>query len=431
MISLRVKLALLLITLITTVVVLVTIAALGIVKKPRIDHFAKPVAWQLSMLADLAENYSFDGSVYITRFPPVDEARRDPKLDDLTAAISTELAALGHPRQVQVVRRASDHGIAAAALLNTGEWLTVPLPNFGPPDGPWPLLISWISLLILAATALGIYLARRLIRPLSLIQRAAASISEGGHVLPLPESGPEEIRAMARAVNRLSRKLKEAMESRMRLVAAAGHDLRTPITRLRLRAEFLPEPERGRWIADLEELACIADSSMELVREETCDSHAQVFRLDTLAREVRDEITDLGYGIVGYRDTAVSVAGGYLGLKRALRNLIINAATYGGGARVEIAAASGRATIIIEDDGVGIPADMLERAFEPFFRVDQARRKVIPGAGLGLAIARAIITRYGGTIRLENKPSGGLRQCVSLPSALSQNSNIRMDLGTG
>jgi signal transduction histidine kinase len=234
----------------------------------------------------------------------------------------------------------------------------------------------------------------------------------------LPEKGPGEVRATAKALNSLSSRLKRAMESRMRLVAAAGHDMRTPITRMRLRAEFVEdEEERTRWLADLDELERIADSAILLVREESGLASPEAIRVDELVQTIGDELREQNLDVTNTRVEPVTVCASRLKLNRALRNLIINAATHGVRARVEVANSGGTARILIEDDGPGIPPELLGQVFEPFFRAAPARRQDIPGAGLGLTIAREIIQRAGGTISISNRADGGLKQVVELPVA--------------
>ena len=215
----------------------------------------------------------------------------------------------------------------------------------------------------------------------------------------LPEKGPAEVRATAKALNSLSSRLKSAMESRMRLVAAAGHDLRTPITRMRLRAEFVEDEEdRARWLTDLDELERIADSAILLVREESGKAPPELIQLDELVGSIGSELRDQNLDVTETTTEPVKVRASRLTLNRALRNLIINAATQGSstgrGRRGE-----GAARIVIEDEGPGIPPELLGQVFEPFFRADPARRQDIRGAGLGLTIAREIIQRAGGKHR--------------------------------
>ena len=201
------------------------------------------------------------------------------------------------------------------------------------------------------------------------------------------------------------------MESRMRLVAAAGHDLRTPMTRMRLRAEFLDE-DREKWLHDLDELDRIADSAIRLVREEVNQDAVEPVDLAKLVREIAAEVRSLGHPVSTGPLDYVSVKAGALGLRRALRNLIVNAATHGKGCSVSLSSAGSQAVLTIEDRGPGIPPELLNKAFEPFFRVNPGRMQSIPGAGLGLAIAKEIVERYGGTIALENRVDGGLQQRV-------------------
>jgi signal transduction histidine kinase len=206
------------------------------------------------------------------------------------------------------------------------------------------------------------------------------------------------------------------MESRMRLVAAAGHDLRTPMTRMRLRAEFLDDADREKWLADLEELDHIADSAIRLVHEQIEDGKGEAVRLDQLVSDVITELRELQLNVSAMTTEPVEVMGKPLSLKRAIRNLLINAATHGGGANVSIRGKLQSVFIDIVDNGPGIPEELLARAFEPFFRVDAARSSM-PGAGLGLAIAKEIIHGNRGTLSLANRASGGLIQTIEMPAA--------------
>jgi signal transduction histidine kinase len=178
-----------------------------------------------------------------------------------------------------------------------------------------------------------------------------------------------------------------------------------------LRAEFL-DAERDKWLHDLDELDRIADSAIRLVREEVNQDAVEPVDLERLVHDIEAEMTSFGHKVsIGHLDK-VSVRAGALGLRRALRNLIVNAATHGKGCSVSLAAANGHAVLTIADRGPGIPQELLNKAFEPFFRVDPGRRQSVPGAGLGLAIAKEIIERYGGTVTLENRLGGGLSQKV-------------------
>jgi len=289
------------------------------------------------------------------------------------------------------------------------------MPDLPVPQGVPLAFAGWMLLLVLGAIGIAAVAADRVIRPLALLESAIARIGPDGTLPELPEAGSAEMKTTARTLNRLSARLRGAMESRMRLVAAAGHDLRTPMTRMRLRAEFLQEEERGAWLRDLDELDRIADSAIRLVREEVEGGDAEPLRLDQLVETVSAELAEQGLPVTLLRAEPVLVKAGPLALKRVLRNLVINAATHGQGAEVALDAAEGEARITIADRGPGIPPELLARVFEPFFRVDPARRQTVPGAGLGLAIAKEIIDRSGGRIEIANRPEGGLVQTVTLP----------------
>ncbi|TPK89455.1 ATP-binding protein [Mesorhizobium sp. B2-4-17] len=302
-------------------------------------------------------------------------------------------------------------GQIASVQLPDSRWAIMEVPHLKPPRREWLVLAGWISLIVAGATAVSVYFTAVLIRPLEMLEAAVSKIGSDGMLAAVPEVGSAEVKATAHALNQLSSRLKTSMESRMRLVAAAGHDLRTPMTRMRLRAEFLDE-ERDKWLHDLDELDRIADSAIRLVREEVNQDAVEPIDLEKMVRDISAEMASLGHAVsIGHLDK-VSIRAGALGLRRALRNLIVNAATHGKACTITLAVTNRRAVLTIFDNGPGIPSDLINKAFEPFFRVDPGRQQSIPGAGLGLAIAKEIIERYGGTVTLENRTGGGLAQTV-------------------
>lgn len=184
------------------------------------------------------------------------------------------------------------------------------------------------------------------------------------------------------------------------------------MTRMRLRAEFLDEEDRASWLKDIDELERIADSAIGLVREEVSQVPLEPVQLDEmLGGEVQDLVRQ-GYAItLGVLDPA-RLALPPLSMRRALRNLLINAATHGKAAVVELRRDAKGATVTIRDQGPGIPEDLLARVFEPFFRAEPGRLQTIPGAGLGLALAAEIIDRSGGTLSIRNRGGRGLEQTI-------------------
>jgi signal transduction histidine kinase len=392
-------------------------------------------AAQFALAAGLAQRISpHDGDLGIPNAGVRAEPPQGLPNPFATNVLRDALARLGKSYPVRVVDP-PEGGLPLAALqLPDGRWLVMKTNLLGrlppPPGGPaFPgrtlNLATWFVLMVVGITLVVVFVMRRIMKPLSLIEDAAAQIGPNGEPPVLPEEGPEEVRAAAAAINRLSARLKAAMDSRMRIVAGAAHDLRTPLTRMRLRAEFIPDDEeRTQWLSDLAELDRIADSAIRLVREEVEAGPGEPVRLDLLVAAVVREVAEAGHPAVLLKAEPTTVLSRPLSLKRAVRNLVVNAATHGGGARVAVqqdhvrGGETVRAVLTIEDDGPGIPDALMGQVFEPFFRVDPARQTKIPGAGLGLAIANEIIGRHGGRLTLVNRPGGGLVQRVDLPAVV-------------
>ncbi|TPJ34401.1 ATP-binding protein [Mesorhizobium sp. B2-8-3] len=409
MTSLRRRLIILLVVSILGVVGLATFVAVKVLGGPSPELIMGPLAHQIQYMVQLAPGHAQtarDAPVTVSGSPApgIEDRKHTRVLNDILQHDGVAVSAV-------VTRNVGGPGMVASVALPGNRWMIVDVPDFGPPRDVWYGLAGWMALIVLGATPVSIYFTGVLVRPLEMLEAAVSKIGSDGVLAAVPEKGPAEVRATARALNELSERLKTAMESRMRLVAAAGHDLRTPMTRMRLRAEFLDE-DREKWLSDLDELDRIADSAIRLVREEVNQDAVEPVELDRLVRDIEVEMISLGHAVTIDHLDHVSVKAGTLGLRRALRNLIVNAATHGKSCSVALAGRGGQAVLTIADRGPGIPPDLLNKAFEPFFRVDPARTQFIPGAGLGLAIAKEIIERYGGTITLENRQGGGLLQTV-------------------
>lgn len=411
--TLRVKIALLLMIAIVSVMALMTfVLFLLLGPPPRSGRALDVTAKQVTLFVELLEKAP--DAVPLLKEPKGHPYRRT------TAALRQELREHGHNIPVVVSRTRRWHPGSLAVWIPIKEqgWFRLPISPLPPQGVPWYALLRWLALITVGATAVAVFASNRMVRPLVFLENAVASVGPDGIMPELPERGPAEVRATARALNSLSARLKRSMESRMRLVAAAGHDMRTPITRMRLRAEFLPEDEdREKWLNDIDELERIADSAILLVREETGGDAPERIRLDDLVESICKELGEQKYDVTFTNGHPVTVLASQLKLNRALRNLIINAATHGVRARVSVGSDGTTGHVVIEDDGPGIPEAVIGQVFEPFFRADPARRQNIPGAGLGMTIANEIVTRAGGSIQIVNRPGGGLMQTVSLPEA--------------
>ena len=404
--SIRARVAVMLVSSVLSVVVLSTLVMSRMVVGLAEQNFSDGIADRVSKMLPAT---TFEGDTVV--FHLSHEPASGEVLERQTAQMKESFRNAGISLEV-VVKQTPGERRTASVNLGPG-WLTWPVPNHRPPPRAWFGLAGWMGLITIGVIGVALIVAHQATKQLKFLQTMAKAVGSDGILPRVPEEGSAEIRATARALNMMGESLKKAVESRMRLVAAAGHDLRTPMTRMRLRAEFLPEDERSQWLHDLEELDRIADSAIQLVREETVDKGTEPMRLDALVRQICHELALMNLPVALLDFEAVTVKMSPLAFTRALRNLIINAATHGGGAQVSVITHGEAALVIIEDDGPGIPEKDLSSIFEPFFRVDPARRQHIPGAGLGLAIAKEIVERQGGTLAIENRKPNGLRQTLS------------------
>jgi signal transduction histidine kinase len=337
---------------------------------------------------------------------------------ELTRMLQSQLRSTGSDLEIVVTQPAGSTHPVASVKFESG-WLAIPISDRRLSGGLLIALSGWFLVVAAGTFGVALWFAFRITRHLSALERVAVTIDADGVVPRLPESGPAELKATARALNTMTDRLKNAAESRMRLVAAAGHDLRTPMTRMRLRAEFLDEEDRAMWLNDLEELDHIADSAIQLVREETGRERSQLLRVDEIISEICQDLGSMKASVTILKTEAVTISSAPLALTRAVRNLVLNAATHGGGAFVTVGLEDRTALITIDDEGPGIPEQSMSRVFEPFFRVDPARRRSVAGAGLGLAIAREIVERHGGKLTLQNRSPKGLRQKIIFPACFA------------
>ncbi len=265
-------------------------------------------------------------------------------------------------------------------------------------------------------TVLSVWAVRRSTAPLALFAWAAERLGRDVNAPDLSEDGPSEVHRAARAFNEMQRRLRGLIGDRTKMLAAISHDLRTPMTRLRLRAEFVDDAEqRGKMLDDLEQMEAMIAATLAFVREDSTNEPRKALDLAALVQSVCDDAADVGQDVVYAGPPRASYSGRPLALKRTFANLIDNAVKYGGQARVTLEAAPERFVVTVEDDGPGIPDNVIARVFEPFYRVEASRSPGTGGTGLGLAIVRSIVRGHGGDVTLTNRAEGGLRATVTLP----------------
>ncbi len=416
--TLRAKLTALLVAAILLVVLLATGLTFLLVSPPRFEAAEDATATQLALIVDLIANRPEATAVASGDFIGVKAAAAGGRVaEGPTRGLNAALKRKGRSEQVIVSDPPGARWPVISARLGDGRWLLMPMSMAPPPDNRGWALAGWMLIFALGTTAVMVVAVRRLTEPLALLERTVAAIGPDGELAPLPEQGPTEVRAAARAVNLLSSRLKTAMESRIRLVAAAGHDLRTPMTRMRLRAEFLDDHERDTWIADLDELDRIADSAIRLVREEVEDSSRTPIRLDQSGarRDGRDrrDRHESRPRLPFPGDRAVPPALAEAGDTQP-RHQRGDPRPRSDGPRCDRGGPCRGGDRGSRPGDSGGTAGPCVRAVLP----GRGRpRRTDPGAGLGLAIAHEIVSRNGGSLTLRNRAEGGLEQWVTFPIA--------------
>ncbi|MBD8893999.1 ATP-binding protein [Roseibium litorale] len=300
--------------------------------------------------------------------------------------------------------------------LEDGSWFNMATDYRPVPPSLTPLLVQ-MALSILAIILIVALAMRRISRPLRELARSAERFGRGEDVPPLPVDGPSEVRALTGAFNEMRDRLTRFVTDRTRMLAAISHDLRTPITSLRLRAEFIEDDEnREKIIETLEEMAQMTEATLSFARDEaTREETSRADLKDLLESLVRDQ-SELGHDVsMTGNSAAVFAVCRPMALKRALRNIIENGIRYGGSVSIDLKATTADALIRIRDKGPGIPEERMKDVFEPFVRLEESRSEQTGGIGLGLAIARSIIHAHGGTISLKNHSEGGLEAEIRLP----------------
>lgn len=308
------------------------------------------------------------------------------------------------------------HVALISMRLTDGTWLNVSLLSWTPriPGAPQTVMVAWMIAAVALATA--ILLVRWISRPLGRFAEAANGFYTTGKVAAVPETGPYEVAVLARAFNDLQGRLARSIDDRTQALAAVSHDLKTPITRLRLRAEEIDSQPLARSIAhDLDEMERMIDQTLSYLRGDRSDEPIRPVDLVAILETVTDDQTDQGAVVSFAGPRAAVVPGRRLGLKRAFGNLVGNAVKYGGTARVAVSENAQDVVVVIDDDGQGIAAADRDRVLLPFVRLESSRNNKTGGFGLGLTIARAVIDGHGGTLELGEGPTGGLRVTVSLP----------------
>jgi signal transduction histidine kinase len=303
-----------------------------------------------------------------------------------------------------------------AVKLKDDEWLsfTTTLPQ-GAPSVSWQFIIA-MSMMAVIVLAVSIWAVRHVTAPLGMLSAAADRLGRDVAAEPLIETGTIEMQRAAHAFNRMQQRLRRLIETRTQMLAALSHDLRTPLTLLRLRAEGVADAdERDKMLATINDMDQMIGTTLAFARDEVRTEPRRRVDLSALVASVVDDMADAGLPVTMAPAAPIIQDCQPEAFKRAVVNLLDNAVKYGKCAEAAIRTTAKTIEITIDDDGPGIPEAELSRVFEPFYRVEESRNRGSGGTGLGLAIAQSIVQANGGELSLANRPDGGLRALIALP----------------
>lgn len=300
--------------------------------------------------------------------------------------------------------------------LADSRWLNISIQR---EDHPWLFsgFIASIAVLLVAIIMLCLWAIQRLALPVQQLGEAAKRFGMDMNAPPMPTEGPLEVRELGEAFNEMQSRLKRLVTDRTQMLAAISHDLRTPITRLKLRAESISNKDQyEKTVADLNVMDQMIGSILAFARDYDQEEPMEKFDLSALVDTIVTDQLDLGHAV----DLKMGIErlryfGRLVPIKRAISNLVENSIKYGKKTKVHLQVTDTNVVIKVTDNGPGIPDTELEKVFSPFYRVDPARSPEIAGTGLGLAVSRDIIRSHGGDIELKNRKPHGLVAVITLP----------------
>lgn len=314
------------------------------------------------------------------------------------------------------------HGrFVVQVALKDGSWLQADIQEgqAGMSTVPHSATLDYIVriyALRIFAVALVAWMAVRLaMKPLQAMAHAAEKLGRDIHSPPLSTDGPLEVRTAAQAFNAMQRRIIDNIAERTRFLASVSHDLRSPITRMKLRTEMLADEDRKeKFRKDLDEMDAMISATLNVVQDIDVQENRQRIDLNSLVESLRSDQAEVG-GDVTVSGHAQALEGYPRSLRRCLQNVVENALRYGERARIQLHDSATQVTITVDDDGPGIAEEMQQRVLEPFYRLEDSRNASTGGFGLGLSIAATVVQAHRGEIRLANRASGGLRVTIVIP----------------
>ena len=275
-----------------------------------------------------------------------------------------------------------------------------------------------LGLLLVSIAGVSMIATYRMAKPIKLFTDAMRRFGTDPRASPVPETGPQELRLSIRTFNAMQAQIQRFVDDRTTMLAAISHDLRTPLTKMRLRGEFIEnEEQKRRLFRDVDDMQAMVEGALAFFRDDIQQEERTAFDFPALLQTLADDYSDQGHAVSYAGVAQLRFFGRPFALKRALSNLVDNAVKYGTCARIELRRQAHQIEVVVHDRGPGIQVEAAERVFSPFYRLETSRSRTTGGVGLGLTSARAVIRAHGGDITLANRTAGGLAATVSLPLA--------------
>jgi two-component system OmpR family sensor kinase len=372
-----------------------------------------------------AAAHTLSGGALEVHYSSVPLAVAPVVLEGLPSELHTELVKrVNSARKEKVIvgapaegsgKRTDPHLTFVSMKLADGGWVSTNIALLEGPHSSIRAILVSTGFMALGVLGIALGMAGSVTRPIRKCAEEAQRVYVAREPQPLPVEGPKEVRELATAFNEMQQRVKKLVDERTLVLAAVSHDLKSPLARLRLRIEEL---ESGDWRrdleADLDEMLQMIDSSLDYLRSDHTGEEQQRLDIGAIIGTICDDFSDRGFTVTLERQGKAVLSGRRLALKRAFTNLIGNAIKYGQSAKIRVVATDHSITIVIEDEGPGIPEDELGKVYAPFYRLEMSRSRDTGGSGLGLTVAKSVITGHGGSLRLANRPEGGLSATIAL-----------------